>query len=118
VKLLQHLVVVFTKGVTVASALYHRLLAEQLEILEKEVSQREKRRVSRTLQHKEDGEEDEVGNGWGREMSLQKVKLDKQVERTELGTRRQLLAEGREETVWMTLKRDGQLDSRFLCEDT
>ena len=51
-------------------------------------------------------------------MSLQKVKLDKQVERTELGTRRQLLAEGREETVWMTLKRDGQLDSRFLCEDT
>ena len=59
-----------------------------------------------------------MGNGWGREMSLQKVKLDKQVERTELGTRRQLLAEGREETVWMTLKRDGQLDSRFLCEDT
>ena len=84
-KLLQHLVVVFTKGVTVASALYHRLLAEQLEILDKEVSQREKRRVSRTLQHKEDGEEDEVGNGWGREMSLQKVKLDKRISRSPKG---------------------------------
>ena len=100
----------------VASALHHRLLAEQLEILEKEVSKGEKRRVSRTLQHEEDGEEDEVGNGRGREMSLCEVKLDKQVERTELGAQRHLLAEGRKETVCMAVKRDGQLDSRFLCE--
>lgn len=113
VKLCYHLLVVFAKGVVVTRTL-HRLLTEHLEVLEKEVSQREQRRVSLDLQHEENRKQNEVGGCRRREMSLDEIELDKKVERTKLGMCRHLLTEGREKTVCTLLKRDGQLDSRFL----